>query len=131
MSLKNAFACTIRSFNPFTNEFCRSIKEHEKPKDLRSFKSLDGRSICFLKLALSPFSIPLKIAKKIFLLVAAIFYFLAEVVHIKEGYFNRVGGRFVHVLDRAGSLVFSPLNIVVARIRFLLGLIHPAVVFPK
>lgn len=136
MNLKTAFKHTHHSFNPFTKEFGHSVVKHESEKDLTKFKSCDGRNICFLKLALSPFSIPLKIARKILRLVTAIFQFLAEVVHVRgynkageKGYFGRLGESSLKVIDRLATLVVCPLNILVARIRYLLGLIHPGIAF--
>ncbi|QLH37054.1 MAG: hypothetical protein HWD61_13695 [Parachlamydiaceae bacterium] len=136
MSFKNTFPSTYHTLNPFTREFGHAIVEHESGKDITKFKSCDGRSICLLKLILSPVSIPMKLARKIFRLVTAVFQLLAEVFHVKvndnlQGYFSRLGYSSIRVLDRIGSLVLSPINITVSRIRYILGLIHPGLAFHK
>ncbi len=82
-------------------------------------------------LGLSVISIPCKIARKVFNLAASIFTLLAEVVHFKDDYFNNLKNHTLKVIDRALTLLCSPLNIVISRVRYLLGLIHPACVFTR
>ena len=117
--------CTYHSFNPFRADFEHAAYRRE----YSSFTSIQGRIFCLIKLALSPIAIPAIIAKKTFRLAAAIFSMLAEFVHFGNGYFNRLFNSIIHVIDRLASLIFSPLNITVARIRHLLGLVHPGIVF--
>lgn len=123
MEFKEVFPNTYKSFNPFRADF-----EYDT-RGYKNIKSCDGRLFSLKKLAFSPVSIPLKIAKKVFSLVAVIFLSLAELVHIQDDYFTKMKACAIEIIDRLCSLIFTPLNILVARIRYLLGLIHPCVVF--
>lgn len=120
---------TTHSFNPFRSDF--EHKLNVKEKDYGNIRSVKGRLICLVKFTLSPVTILFKIAKKIFRLVAAVFTMLAELLHFVPGYGPRLLKCFLEVIDRSASFICSPLNILVARIRYLLGIIHPEIVFSR
>lgn len=128
MNFKETFKYTYHSFNPFRAGF-----EHgaESRYERGQFSSGQGRVYCLKKLGLSLFTVPLKIIRKILRVAEAVFYLLGEIVHPKENYLGCLGGAGIYVADRLASLAFSPLNIVVGRIRYVIGLIHPGVVFTQ
>lgn len=127
MDFLDHFPNTVRSFNPFREDFRHGS---DCPWEYKQGPSCKGRIHCLLMLAVSPASILLKIARKVFRLCQAIFELLAALTRVgKDGFLSRLGNRAIHVVDCMASLICSPLNILVGRMRFLLGLIHPGVVF--
>ncbi len=124
------FKSTYHSFNPFRAEFQHQYHQYGANSEIKRFRSSKGRIICLVQLVLSPVTIPLKIARKILRLAAAIFIMLGDLINFTSSrYFTNLRENGPNVLDRCGSLLFSPLNIVVGRVRLLLGLIHPEIAF--
>ena len=63
---KLLFPKTYHSFNPFREDFEHKKYAERGADDYKSFKSCSGRLVCLIKLAYSPLTIPLKIAKRSF-----------------------------------------------------------------
>lgn len=140
------------SLKVFRKDFMdNSFNKFENQNELGQFNSIKGRRYIFYKLLVSTGNIPLKIAKKILRVASAIFNLMSELIHVGPGYFKRLHNTtpvsyyltqdqekilrkqqpIVHLIDESLSLLGSPLFLVVGRVRLVLGLIHPGIVFRR
>lgn len=120
MTIKNTLPCTYHSFNPFRADF-----DHDVPGDHKRLKSVEGRLYCLFYIAISPVNIPLKIARKVFLFANALFMLLAQSTKLQKNYFFHLKNNAICTADRFLSLIFSPINIVAGRVRYVVGLLNP------
>lgn len=120
MDFCRSFPHTYDCFKPFWTGVPSNIVIHYK-----SYKSCDARVYCLVNLVVSPLTALQTIAKKVFILSASIFLFLATSLDFQSG----LSRRAVSILDLTLALALYPLNLLISCTRLALGVIHPGCAF--
>lgn len=118
---RNSFACFSGQFKPCTEQ-----------QGYHKCLSIKGRLLSLGHLIATPLSIPAALIVRIVSVAAAALVFLVSVVGLlefKEGKVDQLKNAGLSFVDHTVNLITSPITLVVERIRFLAGLIHPRAVY--
>lgn len=120
------FAELNSKLKPFKADF----KSQRKYQPEQYSSSCKGRVYCLIKLVSAPIMIPFKIIQRICQLVVLIFMSLAIATFVrKKDQFTVMKNTIISLVNNTGIVLFTPLCIAAAHIRYLFGVIHPRAVF--
>lgn len=126
--MKEFFPATYESLKVFRSDFETCTMKSQ----LHYFTSRRGRLKSAGRFVSFPVTLTAQVIHRIGLLASAIIEFLAYLISLLE--FKNENTRMVKLgglklIDRFFLVSFSPLTLIVERVRYLFGIIHPRIVY--